>query len=60
MKGAFERVFSRCSKILIGGEEQEMTQTDIDRIYQEYHSLGNHGERIFAFAQCHLDPIKYD
>ena len=55
MKGAPERILSRCSKILINGEE---------RPYEEYaehvkfanDSFGKMGERVLAFAWCWLDP----
>jgi sodium/potassium-transporting ATPase subunit alpha len=59
MKGAPERIIERCSKILIRGEERDITEGDKATIYDENASMGADGERVLAFAQCHLDPSVY-
>eukprot|EP00997_Jenningsia_sp_PLL12_P004444 NODE_18_length_3799_cov_48.718933_g16_i0.p1 GENE.NODE_18_length_3799_cov_48.718933_g16_i0~~NODE_18_length_3799_cov_48.718933_g16_i0.p1 ORF type:complete len:799 (+),score=217.49 NODE_18_length_3799_cov_48.718933_g16_i0:606-3002(+) len=59
MKGAPERIISRCKKILINGVETDISQTHIDTINEENSNMGNDGERVLAFAHCHLEPEKY-
>lgn len=59
MKGAPERILSRCTKILINGEER-----DYDEFYQtavkfSNDSLGKMGERVLAVARYKLDNQIY-
>jgi len=56
MKGAPERIVSRCSKILINGVEQPLTEAHKEVIDKENSDMGSDGERVLAFAICHLDP----
>lgn len=60
MKGAPERIVSRCSKILINGAEQPITEAHKEIIDKENSDMGSDGERVLAFAICHLNPDKYD
>jgi sodium/potassium-transporting ATPase subunit alpha len=59
MKGAPERILSRCTKILIDGQETQITAAHKDTINSENADMGSDGERVLAFAQCHLDPAVY-
>jgi len=59
IKGAPERVLTRCSKILVQGEDVEMTDS-IRRECDDSNALfGKMGERVLAFARCQLDPAVY-
>ena len=51
MKGAPERILSRCSKILIDGEEKPFEEY-ADRVKYANDSFGKMGERVLAFARC--------
>lgn len=55
MKGAPERILSRCSKILINGEEKPYEEY-ADHVKFANDSFGKMGERVLAFAICKLDP----
>lgn len=59
MKGAPERILSRCSKILIGGQEHEFTDELRTEVNQANASFGKLGERVLAFARCSLDASRY-
>jgi magnesium-transporting ATPase (P-type) len=59
MKGAPERILVRCSKILIGGKEQDFTQELRDEVSAANSDFGKLGERVLAFARCDLDAGKY-
>lgn len=58
MKGAPERILSRCSKILIDGEEKPFSDY-ADRVKFANDSFGKMGERVLAFARFQLDPKEY-
>jgi sodium/potassium-transporting ATPase subunit alpha len=58
MKGAPERILSRCSKILIDGEEKPFSDF-ADRVKFANDSFGKMGERVLAFARYQLDPKDY-
>jgi len=60
MKGAPERIISRCSKILIKGVEHPITDAHKENIEKENADMGSEGERVLAFAICHLEPEKYN
>jgi len=65
MKGAPDRVISRCSTVLVSDEngnpkEVPYSEEWSDKFDKVYNELGGLGERVFAFAQCYLDPEKYD
>ena len=58
MKGAPERILSRCSKILIDGEEKPFAEY-ADKVKYANDSFGKMGERVLAFARYQLDPRDY-
>jgi magnesium-transporting ATPase (P-type) len=54
MKGTPDRIFARCSKILINGKEVDFTnelREEIEKANSEYANLG---ERVLAFARYRL------
>lgn len=55
MKGAPERILSRCSKILINGEELPFEEYR-DQVKFANDQFGKLGERVLAFARVDLDP----
>merc|ERR1712038_2256108 len=59
MKGAPERILDRCSKILINGKEEELTQDWKDRFNRAYMELGGLGERVLGFCDLSLSTDKY-
>merc|ERR1711884_219184 len=50
MKGAPERILSRCSTIYIDGEEKEMTDEWKENFNIAYMELGGLGERVLGFC----------
>ena len=50
-KGAPERVLTRCSKILINGEEVEFTEELRNEVNKANSDFGALGERVLAFAK---------
>ena len=56
MKGAPERILSRCSKILVQGEERDFDDHMKKEVNQANDTFGGLGERVLAFARCELDP----
>jgi len=59
MKGAPERVLARCGKILINGEEQEMTAEWRSKYDKAYEHLGGLGERVLGFGHMWLDEAQW-
>ena len=59
MKGAPERIISRCSKILIEGEEIDINEDILNEIEFMNTSLGKMGERVLAVARYNLEPERY-
>jgi len=59
MKGAPERILSRCTKMLIGGEEVEFTDELRNDVNKANSDFGKLGERVLAFARFRLSPEKY-
>lgn len=55
MKGAPERILSRCSKILINGEERPFEDYK-EQVKFANDQFGKMGERVLAFAKIDLDP----
>jgi sodium/potassium-transporting ATPase subunit alpha len=56
MKGAPERILSRCTKILINGEEKPYDLDQQLRVKVANDSLGKMGERVLAVARYNLEP----
>jgi len=59
MKGAPERVLARCGKILVNGEETEMTDEWKGKYDKAYEHLGGLGERVLGFAHMWLDEAQW-
>nr|AAX09623.1 Na,K ATPase alpha subunit [Hirudo medicinalis] len=59
MKGAPERVLERCSKILIEGEELEMSDEWRLRFNEAYMDLGGLGERVLGFCDMKLPSSEF-
>merc|ERR1712142_983257 len=59
MKGAPERILQRCGKILINGEEQEMTDEWRGKYDKAYEHLGGLGERVLGFGHMWLDESEW-
>jgi sodium/potassium-transporting ATPase subunit alpha len=59
MKGAPERILSRCSKILIKGEEVDFSDELRKEVNAANSSFGKLGERVLAFARYRLPHDKY-
>lgn len=56
MKGAPERILTRCTKILVQGQAVDFTpelRKEVDGANDYFGSLG---ERVLAFARFELDP----
>jgi len=59
LKGAPERVLTRCSKLLVNGEEVPFTDELRNEVSQANSDFGKLGERVLAFAKCNLSAPKY-
>ena len=54
MKGAPERIVARCSTILVGEEEHDMTDQWKETVEAAYMGLGARGERVLGFCDLEL------
>ena len=59
MKGAPERIWGRCNKILINGEPREITDYWNKKFEEANAALGKNGERVLAFANIYLKAKDY-
>lgn len=59
MKGAPERIWGRCSKILVQGEVREITDHWHKKFEEANSTLGKNGERVLAFANVYLKASEY-
>ncbi|RLN70094.1 hypothetical protein BBJ28_00006456 [Nothophytophthora sp. Chile5] len=59
MKGAPERITARCGKVLIAGEEVDMTPERLAEVEAAQLALSKKGMRVLGFAQKLLDPAIY-
>ena len=59
MKGAPERILARCSKIMINGEEVEMTDEYRKKYDVAYEHLGGLGERVLGFGHMWIDESEF-
>ncbi len=59
MKGAPERIFERCSTILIDGKEQPITEEWSKYFNNAYMNLGSLGERVLGFCDLPLPHNEY-
>eukprot|EP01129_Flabellula_baltica_P001518 TRINITY_DN1145_c0_g1_i1.p1 TRINITY_DN1145_c0_g1~~TRINITY_DN1145_c0_g1_i1.p1 ORF type:complete len:1074 (+),score=311.27 TRINITY_DN1145_c0_g1_i1:19-3240(+) len=55
MKGAPERILSRCSYIMLDGEEVPLTDKHRRRFQRAYDDLGGMGERVLGFCSIRMD-----
>jgi len=59
MKGAPERILSRCTKMLVDGQEVEFTDELRNEVNTANSDFGKLGERVLAFARYRLPVDKY-
>lgn len=59
MKGAPERILSRCSTVLNKGNVEPLDDRWRDAFQQAYDTLGGMGERVLGFSELWLDPSVY-
>jgi len=59
LKGAPERILTRCSKILINNEEVDFTNELREEVNEANKTFGGLGERVLAFAKCSLPADKF-
>ena len=59
MKGAPERIFEKCSTILIGGNEQPISPEWSQKFNEAYISLASLGERVLGFCDLSLPYSDY-
>jgi len=59
MKGAPERILTRCSKILINNQEVEFDEGHVNEVNQANATFGKMGERVLAFARYRLDASNF-
>lgn len=59
LKGAPERILTRCSKILVNGEEIDFTDELREEVGEANKTFGGMGERVLAFAKCSLPSDKF-
>lgn len=60
MKGAPERILSRCSKILVNGQEVDFDENLKAEVNQANSDFGKLGERVLAFAKYTLPSQPFD
>lgn len=59
MKGAPERILTRCSKLLVDGQEVPFTEELRQEVSNANSDFGKLGERVLAFAKYTLPQDKY-
>jgi sodium/potassium-transporting ATPase subunit alpha len=59
MKGAPERIWGRCDKILVNGQVREITDYWTKKYEEANATLGKNGERVLAFANTYLNERDY-
>lgn len=59
MKGAPERIWGRCNKILINGEQRDITDYWTKKFEEANSACGKNGERVLAFANIYLKAKDY-
>lgn len=60
MKGAPERILSRCTKILVDGQEVPFDKEQQMKVNAANESCGKMGERVLAVARYRLEPEIYN
>jgi len=56
LKGAPDRVWTRCTTILVDGNTQALDAVVIDELEGANNKFGNMGERVLGFSRLYLDP----
>ncbi|TMW56227.1 hypothetical protein Poli38472_008875 [Pythium oligandrum] len=59
MKGAPERILSRCTTVLLNGEEAELTADRLAEIEKLQLDLSKRGMRVLGFCEKILDSARY-
>jgi sodium/potassium-transporting ATPase subunit alpha len=59
MKGAPERIWDKCSHVLVDGKEVPMTEVELDKIKDGNETFAKGGQRVLGFAHYYLPADKY-
>jgi len=59
LKGAPDRVLTRCSTVLVNGQPEPLTKVIEKDILDANELYGNMGERVLGFSRMLLDPAEY-
>jgi sodium/potassium-transporting ATPase subunit alpha len=59
MKGAPERIWGRCDKIMNHGKPEPINEQWKKKFYEANDMIGKNGERVLAFASVYLSIDKY-
>lgn len=59
MKGAPERILSRCNTVLLGGNTEPLTEEWTEKFDNEYEYIGGLGERVLGFCDAELPVSEY-
>ncbi len=59
MKGAPERIITRCTHVAQAGEPQPMTEEVRARFQVAYDDMGGQGERVLGFAYQYMDAAAF-
>jgi magnesium-transporting ATPase (P-type) len=57
IKGAPDRIWTRCTTILVDGAPLPLTKDVLKELEDANDKFGNMGERVLGFSRLHLDPI---
>jgi len=60
LKGAPDRVWVRCTSILVDGQPEALTPEVLTELEASNNKFGNMGERVLGFSRIMLDPIAND
>jgi sodium/potassium-transporting ATPase subunit alpha len=58
IKGAPDRIWTKCTKILVDGETKPLDATVLQELTEANDLFGNMGERVLGFSRIYLDPIE--
>jgi sodium/potassium-transporting ATPase subunit alpha len=57
IKGAPDRIWTRCITILVDGQPMPLTKDVLQELEEANDKFGNKGERVLGFSRLYLDPI---
>lgn len=60
LKGAPDRVWVRCTTILIAGQPEPLDPSVKQELEHANNKFGNMGERVLGFSRLYLDPTLMD